>query len=344
MEKGSIKDAQITASTQWDASYAATNARLHSTAGVGGWGPRQNNAHQFLQVDLGKEIEVTGIKTQGCSNVAYWVRSYTISYGNDGTHFQNYEKVKLRVFQANQDQSTVVTNVLNPALKARYIRIHPKSDNGWICMRMEPLGCQKAIPKTLFPVYCDMDAGGWTMVFKAVGGVEKNVYEVYKSDQTSSQDKVEALDVTNKYRDHYKNRIVLTWEAFDATEARVNLYKGGTSKVELKFNAKGTDNQNWFNDSKLSHSSQWYDIKKESKNYFSISGDTTKKRHFFINRGYAGNCAGDTGWMVIAGGQCDWERAHQNKNPILYSKLSKYTKWEEKNDVGEADVLAVFLR
>ncbi|XP_073246806.1 uncharacterized protein [Porites lutea] len=342
MEKGSIKDAQITASTQWDASYAATNARLHSTAGVGGWGPRQNNAHQFLQVDLGKEIEVTGIKTQGCSNVAYWVRSYTISYGNDGTHFQNYEK--LRVFQANQDQSTVVTNVLNPALKARYIRIHPKSDNGWICMRMEPLGCQKAIPKTLFPVYCDMDAGGWTMVFKAVGGVEKNVYEVYKSDQTSSQDKVEALDVTNKYRDHYKNRIVLTWEAFDATEARVNLYKGGTSKVELKFNAKGTDNQNWFNDSKLSHSSQWYDIKKESKNYFSISGDTTKKRHFFINRGYAGNCAGDTGWMVIAGGQCDWERAHQNKNPILYSKLSKYTKWEEKNDVGEADVLAVFLR
>ena len=119
-------------------------------------------------------------------------------------------------------------------------------------------------------------------------------------------------------------------------QARVNLYKGGSSKVELKFNAKGTDNQNWFNDSKLSHSSQWYDIKKESKNYFSISGDTTKKRHFFINRGYAGNCAGDTGWMVIAGGQCDWERAHQNKNPILYSKLSKYTKWEEKSELTNA--------
>ena len=116
-------------------------------------------------------------------------------------------------------------------------------------------------------------------------------------------------------------------------QARVNLYKGGKSKVELTFNAKGTDNQNWFIDSKLSHSSQWYDIKTESKNYFSISGDTTKKRHFFINRGYAGNCAGDTGWMVIAGGQCDWERAHQNKNPILYSKLSIYTKWEEKSEL-----------
>ena len=116
-------------------------------------------------------------------------------------------------------------------------------------------------------------------------------------------------------------------------QARVNLYIGGKSKVELKFNSKGTDNQNWFIDSKLNHSSQWYDIKTESKNYFSISGDTTKKRHFFINRAYAGNCAGDTGWMVIAGKECDWERGHQHKNPILYSKLSKYTKWEEKSEL-----------
>ena len=102
--------------------------------------------------------------------------------------------------------------------------------------------------------------------------------------------------------------------------------------MELKFNAKETNNQNWFIDSKLTHSSQWSDIKTESKNYFSISGDTEKKRHFFINnRGYAGNCAGDTGWMVIAGKECAWERGHHHKNPILYSKLSKYTKWEEKS-------------
>ena len=63
---------------------------------------------------------------------------------------------------------------------------------------------------------------GWTMAFKAVGGVEKNVYEVYKSDQTSSEDEVEALNVTNKYRDHYKNRIVLAWHAFDVSEVLSN--------------------------------------------------------------------------------------------------------------------------
>ena len=56
------------------------------------------------------------------------------------------------------------------------------------------------------------------MVFKAVGGVEKNVYEVYKSDQTSSEVEEKALDITNKHRDHYKNRIVLAWEAFATSE------------------------------------------------------------------------------------------------------------------------------
>ena len=103
--------------------------------------------------------------------------------------------------------------------------------------------------------------------------------------------------------------------------------------MELKFSAKGTDNQNWFSVSKLTHSSQWSDIKTESKNYFSVSGDTARKRHFFISRGYAGNCAGDTGWMVIAGKECDWERGHHHKNPILYSKLSKYTTWEKKSEL-----------
>ena len=29
---------------------------------------------------------------------------------------------------------------------------------------------------------------------------------------------MEALNVTNKYRDHYKNRIVLNWELFDPSE------------------------------------------------------------------------------------------------------------------------------
>ena len=89
-----------------------------------------------------------------------------------------------------------------------------------------------AVNECLRLIKINLYISGWTMVFKAVGGVGKNVYEVYKSDQTSSEDKVEALDVTNKYRDHYKNRIVLAWEAFDATEVPYNKYYHHPSQIE----------------------------------------------------------------------------------------------------------------
>ena len=56
------------------------------------------------------------------------------------------------------------------------------------------------------------------MVFKAVSGVDKNVYTTYDSSQTSSEDIFAALDNTDRYFDHYKNRIVVNWKDFGASE------------------------------------------------------------------------------------------------------------------------------
>ena len=59
---------------------------------------------------------------------------------------------------------------------------------------------------------------GWTMAFKAVSGVNKNVYSTYTSDQTSSEKVFAALEVTNRHFNHYKNRIVLKWQDIGPTE------------------------------------------------------------------------------------------------------------------------------
>jgi len=59
---------------------------------------------------------------------------------------------------------------------------------------------------------------GWTMVFKAVSGGEGVAYENYKSAQTFAEYEFDALDVTNKYPNDYKNRIVLNWGEFGASE------------------------------------------------------------------------------------------------------------------------------
>ena len=55
------------------------------------------------------------------------------------------------------------------------------------------------------------------MVFKAVTR-KGNVYELYASDKTSSEDVKFALDVTKKYPHNYKNKIVLNWEGFKPSE------------------------------------------------------------------------------------------------------------------------------
>lgn len=72
---------------------------------------------------------------------------------------------------------------------------------------------------------------GWTMVFKAVSGVNKRVYPTYISRQTSSEKNMAALDVTNKHKDHYKNKIVLKWGDFGASEVSWT-WKG---KVNVNF-------------------------------------------------------------------------------------------------------------
>ena len=59
------------------------------------------------------------------------------------------------------------------------------------------------------------------MVFKIASGVSnKLVWDVYRSSETANENVTAALNVTNQYQDHYKNRVILNWETFNATHVR----------------------------------------------------------------------------------------------------------------------------
>ena len=96
MENRLIKDAQITASSEWDSNHAASQARLNFKAGGGkrgGWSARSNNANQWIQVAFGKSTKLTGIATQG-RNQEYrqWVTKYQLQYSDDGVNFHYYKE------------------------------------------------------------------------------------------------------------------------------------------------------------------------------------------------------------------------------------------------------------
>ena len=94
MEKGLIKDAQITASSEYYYTLAATHARLKFKAGEGkqgAWTAASNDANQWIQVALGSFTNVTGIATQGRNAAYQWVTKYQLQYGDDGVKFRYYK-------------------------------------------------------------------------------------------------------------------------------------------------------------------------------------------------------------------------------------------------------------
>ena len=56
-----------------------------------GWAAQYNDANQFLEIDLDEVTKVTRIATQGRLDAAWWVKTYTLSYSEDGGTFKDYK-------------------------------------------------------------------------------------------------------------------------------------------------------------------------------------------------------------------------------------------------------------
>ena len=141
MQSKAIPDSKITASSYHNHNYVPSKARLHMNSY--GWTPKTLKlaVGSWLQVDLSTVHTVDAIATQGSKIAsAEWMKSYSLQYSLDGSTFKNYEAGK--VFKGNTDKNTVVKHVLYPPIRARLIRVLPKTWHSWPSMRMELYGCK----------------------------------------------------------------------------------------------------------------------------------------------------------------------------------------------------------
>ncbi|KAL9967905.1 hypothetical protein ACROYT_G026213 [Oculina patagonica] len=158
MESGLVTDAQITASSQWDANHAAIQGRLNFKAGggkEGGWSAQTNDVNQWIQVDLTSYTNVTWIATQGRNAINQWVTKYKLQYSEDGVNFYYYMEPgqnSTKEFDANEDSDTPVYHDLSPPILARYVRLVPTAWNNHISMRMELYGCEIVSTSTTFTI------------------------------------------------------------------------------------------------------------------------------------------------------------------------------------------------
>jgi len=79
----------MTSSSQLDSAHAARFGRLYGDAS---WCSKVQSNTEFLQVDLGKMVTLTGIATQGDKTMDKWVKTYTLKYSIDGSVWADYKE------------------------------------------------------------------------------------------------------------------------------------------------------------------------------------------------------------------------------------------------------------
>ena len=94
MQSFRISDVQLSASSQADASHSAEYSRLNQDVQGGAWMPAKLDRSEYLQIDLGWVMTLTGIATQGHPAELYRALTYTIKHGITlDQAFTHYPKV-----------------------------------------------------------------------------------------------------------------------------------------------------------------------------------------------------------------------------------------------------------
>ena len=90
-DQGKIPDNQMTASSQVKAYYQAAYGRLNGKRGFGWCAKEYGRNDDWLQVYLGKMVDVCAIATQGMSGGVNWVTAFKLFYSTDGNNWTPYK-------------------------------------------------------------------------------------------------------------------------------------------------------------------------------------------------------------------------------------------------------------
>ncbi len=89
------------ASSQYDEDHQAAYGRLRDKRGEAWCAEEHDRNDEWLQVDLGKTIEVCAVATQGDMHDEHWVTTFKVSYSSNGDSWKTYTKYGKEVVSDN---------------------------------------------------------------------------------------------------------------------------------------------------------------------------------------------------------------------------------------------------
>uniref|UniRef100_A0A8C6CT12 Coagulation factor V n=1 Tax=Moschus moschiferus TaxID=68415 RepID=A0A8C6CT12_MOSMO len=150
LSTGLIADSQIQASEFWGY-WEPKLARLNNGGSYNAWIAEklstEFNPQPWIQVDMQKEVLLTGIQTQGAKHYLkpYYTTEFCVAYSSDQKNWRIFKGNSTRnvmYFGGNSDASTVKENQIDPPVVARYIRISPTRSYNKPALRLELQGCE----------------------------------------------------------------------------------------------------------------------------------------------------------------------------------------------------------
>ena len=96
-----------------------------------------------MQVDLTSAHSVSSVLTQGSSFTESWVTSYSIDYSTENSDPEStiLESGAPEVFSGNVDRTSIVENVFESVIIARYVRLNIITNENYPAMRWGLKGC-----------------------------------------------------------------------------------------------------------------------------------------------------------------------------------------------------------
>ncbi len=116
--------------------------------GAQGWSVATNDLNQWMEIDVGQLVLVSGVVTQGrrlayyymsFGGLAQWVTKYRVSVSADGSSWTMVHNGA--EFEGNSDNDTPVRRLFETPVLARYVRIMPTEWVLHITMRAAVVAC-----------------------------------------------------------------------------------------------------------------------------------------------------------------------------------------------------------
>ncbi|XP_014875306.1 SCO-spondin [Poecilia latipinna] len=120
-------------------------------------GQSVNTQSPYIQIDLLKPYNITGVLTQGGGVFGTFVSSFYLEFSHDGKRWYTYKELpsdappRAKVFLGNHDDRGVVESRLERIVSARFVRLLPHDFQNGIYLRLEIMGCGDGYPRLTFP-------------------------------------------------------------------------------------------------------------------------------------------------------------------------------------------------